>query len=289
MTNQDNIKLLLQAINKTSDEVVSDITTSTKHKRLVISILNELCNEHPEWKTTIYALSNYTKQKWALDQTVEGKYKVQIFYDKKTELLDKYPETLDILDIINEAVYDEYFLPEDRMKIFNSKNEFMAFDAVHDLEADDVSKYIINTYYKNAVISFCKKKNKDIVKITNKSNKELSKLKEEDSIVYHDTDLFLKAVRKINKKNRVLIHFDENEVKELIQTCIKIIERFPRDGKTLASITKLYVLDNKSDLAIAKEKLVSETFVRAKRKQATDLISLILWGYFSKELYKINK
>lgn len=283
----NNIELFLQKISDNAP-FIENLTTSCKHKKIIIDSLNEICIEHPEWKPVIMALSKYSKQKWALDQTFGKKYNLQVIFDKKRDIIESYPQTLDIVEIFDEAILDEYFLPEKKMKIFKNKNEFKVFEAAHDLktESETISKYMMSTYYKSSVVSFCEAKGDEILKIIKKSNKTINSFRENDGVVFHDTDLFLKTIRKIKRKEKILVHFDNDEMFELINSLCEILKEYPLEGETLSKIIYSYVLEGKSDYAIAKERFVSETFVRSKRSQATELISLILWGCYSKEMLK---
>lgn len=276
---------LEEFLSKTGTDTITikNIVTASNHKKIIISTLNKVAYEHPEWKTTIYSLAEYTKQKWALEQKVIGS-DMEIFKhsENKFEMAEKYKFTASVIDLIDEAVVDEYF----KLNTFSSQINFQAFEAAHDLQADDVSKYIMTSHYEDAVVEFCQKHNDEIASILKESKLKYESLEKDEALVYHDTDMLIKTVRWVIKKKKVLRDIDDQALIELFDKCLKQIGKFPFDGITLEKIMRKYMFENMSDKKIGLDICSSETFVISKRTQATELISLLLWGYSSRMMLK---
>lgn len=284
MGNNENLINFLKVITQNT-KTIDDTLTASKHKRIILSSLNELLYEYPEWSEVLTSLSEYTKQKWALENKIKTKESIEVFKSGATvkELLSKYNVTENIVEIFDKAIIDEYF----KINIFKNRNEYEAFEAAHDLMADDCSKYIMTTHYKNAVKTFCEKRGKEIQKELKSVKYEYTSLKEEEALVFHDTELLLKTLRYVLKKKRVLENINDEGLITLIKLGIEKIKEYPFSGETIAKIISSYVFEGKSDYQIGKEILASETFVRDKRKTATELLSLLLWGYSGRDM--LNK
>lgn len=268
--------------NASKRKFIRNITTSSKHKKIILDSLNSLLTEHPEWETTLFSLAEYSKQKWAIDQNFIISEDKEIFkagyHYSSAEMAQKYSFTKSIVEHIQEIIEDEFF----RLKTFKEQSEYDAFEAAHELGAEDVSKYIMTAYYKKAIISFCEAHNKKILSLLKDIKTQYKLLESDEALIYHDTDTLIKTVRYVIKKNRYLDEIDNDNLVSLIKKCINTIEAFPYDGHTMKNILYSYTIDTKSDQKIGAELFASETFVRNKRKQAIELISLLLWGYSSR-------
>lgn len=259
------------------------IITASNHKKIILDSLNRALCTNPEWKTTIFALAEYTKQKWALEQRIPGP-EVDIFKksENEFEMVDKYKFTIGVIELIDEAVVDEFF----KLNTFSSRVNFQAFEAAHDLQAEDVSKYIMTSHYEDAVREFCSKHYQSIDQILSESKLKLENLRKDDALYYHDTRTLINTVRWVIKKKKVLRDIDETALVDLFDRCLKVIGKFPFDGTTLEKIMRMYIFDSMGDKKIGEAICSSETFVKGKREKATELLSLLFWGYSSRLILK---
>lgn len=256
-------------------QCIDNIITTSSHKRKVLDVMNNLLSSHEEWKDTLFMLADYSKQKWAI--TAIDKYSLNdddISIIKSNILSNsigvmKYSS--DLIEIIENGIY----------RLSNQYKQII--ESVHKLNAPDVSKYIMNKMYEPALCEFCKANNEIISKYINKYKNNFAKMDSDRALLYHDTDAFIKSYRSINKtKNIKLYSIDENKVRELLELCFLIIKNeYINDGEIYSRILKRYVFDGMSDKKIALEFGVSETKIITKRKYATELLSLLLWGYTS--------
>lgn len=271
----------LDALFKTSTNIIEDIATSSKHKRIILSSLNAHLKQHPEHRKCIYSLTSYAKQKWALEQDIKCNNS-ELFKNSSLisdDALIKYQYSIKLIELINEDVLDEYF----KKSTFKDENEYLAFESVHDLNSDDISKYLMNTYYPRALNTFCKKRGKEIERLYLKT-KMKKELEEDNELVYHDGEIFIKTIRYLIKTKKVLVEINEETLNSLIKQLVSKVKNYPLSGTTLNTIMTKYVFEGKSDLKIAHELCCSETFVINKRKLATELISMMLWGYAAKNV-----
>ena len=288
MSEKISINELLK--RNTSACKIDKIPTSSRREVSARKTLNEILSEHEEWFPCIAAIVVYPIQQWAknarkdlgidllsLDQIIEnhesyfGISSVGRFETQRNALLETNKEIEVVRDIL-------------KQKPFTNEQEQMlsVINAIHGIDGDDVSQYMMNTYYRGAIETICKKYNDQFRSFSMQMKPKIND--KEFEAAYHNTDLMIRQLNSIsdmNKRWRGEVSY--RAAYETMISCIRSLKMYSIDGPLLMEIAMRYA-EGYPELRIATELNKSRTFVRGKYQNAVEILSYLLWGYSTRDV-----
>lgn len=271
-------------------DVIERVYTNSSHASLACSIMNDCLASNPEWKNAIQMLSVYPVQMWAastrralhidtmaIDTAIaeDGDYfgiNAARSMRNQQAVLDATDEALAVLQF---AVAGE--------NVGLGKN-LSAFKAVHDSNAPDVSKYLLQTRYPDALRTVCAAVSDDLNEILSPLESHYVLADEELRMAYHDADLLIR-MGPILLDEQYRKHSDINyrETCTAMSQCITALKSYPLNGIELHSvIEKTFFGWKEVDIANALGR--SRTYIRAKYRLGTEAISYLVWGYATQQI-----
>ena len=254
---------------------INHVYTQSEHKLLAKKMMNELIQEHPEYSNTIFCLSSYPIQKWAFDcrddlgsdtkNILKAMYEMGSYYGFYN--VDHIQQQLKSQSISNEII--EYLEPFIDTRIISS---------IHG-DGEDISKYIMQHYYKDYLESFCKSHFERINKIFEPIEPILKELSNNSNTIHSNSSALLTLKHKIRSNqfnNRIIGNYEE--VISIIDECISFLKYYPFNGYDMYQIAYRFSNDEK-EYIIANKLSRSRTYVRARYIDAIEAISTIIWGY----------
>lgn len=304
--------------------VIPLIPTNSKHRDKATAILNSYANKNPDAVNTLYALVTYPVQKWAHDARERlhltddsaralSQASMEIYAARRriieisgmtskfnfTNYTERINESAEIISLVEEAT--EYL---DSLPAKASKTS-RVIRTLHflDNKSRDVSPYIINEYYMDALEliydKFGQRFNDAIVKLvadTALSEKFLDEqISDGYSRHYHNTDSLLRLfpyVKDRSCSDRTLMSASDRKLQKmandldvlhLVSGCVDEIRSYPSGGERYHEILTL-VMEGLNDQQIAERLCLKRLAVTKLRKSATNLLSFVLWGYTAREI-----
>lgn len=281
MSTNDLLFILLSKGNSYIE--LDKLYSSSSHKIKAKEILNSILYENPEYYPTICCLATYNIQKWASEQRENTHINFDNFVtnilvfenqdDESTLRLLKFQSIT--LKNTNEAMK---YLKE---IIDPATKEGKSIYSIH-FNGEEVSKYLINNYYKKAVLNLCEKHNEYFKKLLGGEMLEPYLNGNNDSdIAYHNTQILLKLLPRLIKK-RVLPNELISSIKDQLIKCLETIKT-ANDGEETYQILGMY-LKGMSEVKIAKKFERNRKYIHAKIKYGTELLSYVIWGYGTREI-----
>lgn len=269
------IKMLLE---EDTNSIFRILYSKTVHKKMVLTVMNEIISEYPESYASIYYLNHYAVQKWA--KTIREEYRIGLDY-----LLDCLEQTdsLKTEGFFGLTSYTRYQKHkeclENTEKIIDyiesnlKKKKYQLLCNIHACD-NEVSHYTIKKYYKSELLDFCKQTNFE--KFNTQTNIDLSM---DESFAYHNTDVFLRNIKNIKKYALYGIgnDIDFQTIYDTLNLCIQSLLDFPY-------LEDIYIPVLAYSKGISETKTAIQTnktrkYIRNKRVQGIEIISQILWGY----------
>ena len=289
---------LLIADDSNSNEFINKVYTSSRHANAAKQILNHLAEADSRWKTTLMFLAGYPMYKWAK----ASRNHIGIDFTTLNELILEGNTDSEYFGISSEKIKriqrdmlyasDEIVnIIEDSLKsdIYNLGNGFSAYKAIHDANAEDVSKHIFGKYYESAVIKICKLISGKINKIYKNVEKSIKDIDLDIRLVFHDVDLLLSIGNDIkhsayrnerllqNGLRKIYRQIDGFDVYDTIWECLKSLHDYPFNGPILYKVmSKTFI--GEPEEKIADEIGKSRTYLRAKKTEGTKALGCLIWG-----------
>lgn len=275
--------IVLEDYIRSSVDVISidHIPTYSRHSTLTKRLINKILLDHPEYYALINALAAYPAQKWA-------------FAVRKKIGIDPYSIRDSIMSQDGSffGMRSEKWLQsqENKLKLSDEMMEFMAkvisssrsdaIKAVHGYRCEDVSEYIMKTYYINDLLDLCSKNIGSFTKLKEKIEKEISLLEDDIRFVAYDPDwlMKLKPLLKGSSNDRGDVDYQKAIAK--LDACIKCLDSYYLKDLKMKEVAGLYS-DGKKETEICRITGKSRTYVRNAVAESAKAISYIIWGYFS--------
>ena len=269
---------LAELLSKNYD-YIEKVYTNSEHSGLAKTIMNEILEEHPEYRDTLFVLSSYKVQKWATecrnnvglsrkDLLIALEYMIPFFGFKSCKM-DMQLKAQDITDAL--------------ILLVGTKLKGKAILAVHG-DTEDVSKYIMSKYYKDELLVLCKSLYKDINKLIKPLRKIIDQMDEDYKFILHDAEVLIKLnplIKENAQMRKSTIDFED--VSKIMQKCIECLKSYPFNGYDTYNIVSKYSQGVK-EYIIAKQISKSRTYVRSRYKEGANAIAYIIWGYANKNI-----
>ena len=302
MTEENALSELLRKV--ASIETITCLPTQSSHGQLAKDMLNELIMDHPDWKPAILMLSTYPVQEWAS----KNRKRLSIDTDTLSELISQnlshdeffgisgsnrflYQKasleyTDKMLSLITDVLSGKLPLSKSKMSASEAKQQLKVLNAVHGIEKPDVSKFMIQSHYMDAIESFCGTYAKQFKTDVKAMTVSLDKMDEDAKLVYHDTDILIRMMPSIDE-NRYHkgTDVDYGDVYNNIVGCLNMLGSYPFGGRELMNIAKSYAA-GLPEVKIAEQTGKSRTYVRARYKASVDAVSYLIWGYSAREIIR---
>lgn len=296
-------KSILEMLGGSSTDCLPDIInfvpTLSSHKNTVKRILNEVFQEHPEWKYSLCALASYPLQKWAYDYRNKlsiNSRSIQYFIihnqesryfglDSSTFLENqkyklKYSEKLLF-------VTDAYLTQES--KVINADEQTILYK-IHGGEKTNISTYHINNRYKSALEKFCSEFNYKYKTLYQELIKETNDMDLDISFVYHDIRTLMDIYTEM-KVDGYSYGIDVNLKKTMdsIDKCISVIGTCPiNNSEKIMDVVKLNT-NGTRQVDIAKKMKKSQYYVSTMYNQGIKILSILIWGFSEKAILNMLK
>lgn len=271
---------------------IDKIPTVSKREPSARKILNEILAEHDEWFPCIAAIVVYPIQQWAKDT----RKRIGIDLDSLEAAIEEHGSFFGInsagrfetqksaLSETNKEIELVKQILSQNLDSNNEKQMMKVINAIHGTDTEDISKYMVLTYYRPAIEMICKKYNHLFVSFADQMAPRIRD--EEFASVYHNTDLMVRQLNSISDMNRRWK--DEISYQDTYRTmkrCIKALDHYSIDGPLLRSITEKYA-EGYPELRIAENLHKSRNYVRRKYQTAIEILSYLLWGYSTREVLR---
>lgn len=261
----------------------------TTHKASILQMLRELVEENDDMLSTCATLLLYPVQKFA------SRKREKVGIDLKTiyEIMS-YQEAIDYF-----GINEPYYLNNQRstlectdklVRLIDSifkDNEFKAL-IVHKGTSASVSRFLLTNYYKDEIRYVHEHYGAQIKDFLDEIHSSISMLEDDISFIYHDTDIFMRVITKMNdEKVKQSSKKDYSEFVETTKQCINELKTYPTYGSIYTKIL-LGRIDHKSDTELTKELGRSSQYMISRKNEAMSIISCILWGYAIEEVLNIS-
>lgn len=275
-------------------EAIERVYTSSTHATLVRAMMNACLQERPEWKNTIQMLSVYPVQMWAaetrralhIDTTAidtaiaeGGNY----FGINAARSMRNQQAVLDVTDealaLIESAVAGDY--------VDLGKN-LAVFQAVHDSHSPDVSKYLLQARYPQALVAVCEAVAGEINDILSPIESLYVAADDDLRIAYHDADLLIRmGPLLLDEQYRRHTDVNYKETCASISQCITSLKSYPANGREIHSVVeKTFFGWKETDIANALGR--SRTYIRAKYQLGAEAVAYLVWGYATQQIIGIE-
>ncbi len=272
---------------------LNEIISTSKHKQTAITYLNLIASEYPEYKNLIYNLSIYPLSKWSSVIRKEIQIDIDSLHNSIVNCDNSYFGFGGINSMAtqyNSLKFSEQFINivdqiiEGKLPIYNSDDNekivtksLSVFKAIHSCNPnDESSKFLINEYYKDCILSVCRLYNNIFQQNYNDFLNFKNKLDDDIEFVTHNTEMLVKLYKNINRINR----YDQINIEEFKKTfmlCVSSITKYPIGGEELYEILLCY-LNGENELSMANKLNRSRTYVRSKFKKSLKILSFLIWG-----------
>ena len=275
---------------ETKREYIDRIPTNSRHEQLAREILNAILNENEEWFPAVSALAVYPIQKWSAE--------TRTLYRIDTQSLERLIKEEGIYFGMNASRYLQNHIVamretdceiqlitsilKSRKRLQSEKNKLNTLNAIHGINKSDLSKYMIERYYKDAVTDVCRKYNKEFLRINRNIIKTINFRNDEMKEAYHNTDWLIRHAWQF--RNHVKSHdIDYEAVCRSLLTYIRCLETYSINGKELYEVIILSYKGMTESQTAAKLRK-SRTYVRSRYKTGIEILSYLIWGYSSREI-----
>ena len=314
--NMQTLSVLQNLCRNDQKDQIKTIPTLSHRKSSAIRCLNELLRENPQMTNTIYALVSYSTQKWAqqvrnsigldleknilLEDSFQNAANTLASISTRSDIRARTSETRlirlaesdRILDVMEEAIDDIAEMPDSGYKLAN------ALKAVHFMNGEeDITPFAFQRYYRESVmfLDYCfgEAINEHVCQLT--SSRWLYEGNTR-SDAYHNTVLLIKIYsrlicryRKRSENDSLSDHGIQRDTDGLVllktfEDAVNGLRTYRDDGELLYQIIRSSA-EGKIDREI-KEQLCLSTRAYVKNKAlATNLLSFILWGYSTMEIF----
>ena len=265
---------------------ITKVYTKSKRSKIALQVMNECVTENPDWLNTIQMLSVYPVQIWAREMRAALALSLEninaalntgdmyLGFDSRKVLKQQQNILLitdEAMDLLHDAIIDNSGeLPSD---------EIAALRALHTLDGEEVSNYIFHKYYRNALEHLCEYISDDINKLFDPVKKELSGMEDDLKIVYHSAYLLLQMGKTLSKESARRSSVADYEILyDQLRKCIYGLKTYPFGGDDLYLIANM-VFNGYREVRISKEIGKSRTYVRARFREASNILGILIWGY----------
>ena len=261
----------------------------TTHKSSILQMLRELVEEDDDMLSTCATLLLYPVQRFASRKREKVGIDLETIYE-----IMSYQETKDYF-----GINEPYYLNNQRstlectdklVKLIDSifkNNDFKAL-IVHKGMSTPVSRFLLTNYYKDEIKYVHEHYGAQIKELLDEIHSNISVLEDDISFIYHDTDIFMRVITKMNdEKVKQSSKKDYSEFVDTTKQCINELKTYPTYGSIYTKIL-LGRIDHKTDTELTKELGRSSQFMISRKNEALSIISCILWGYAIEEVLNFS-
>ena len=281
-----NLELFYNAVMEAQSKPITKIYTYSKRAKIALNVLNECADEHPEWLNTIQMISIHPVQTWAremrmalslsLENIVTALNTGDLYLGfENRSLLNQQKRVLEVTDEAMDLMHE--VLIENSLELPGPEIE--ALRALHTASQSEVSNFIFHKYYKTALEHLCEGISDEVNVILEPIQAELMDMEEELKVAYHSAYLLVQMGKTLSREEHKRSSLADFEVLyDQIMRCIESLKTYPFNGEDMYQITSM-VFQGYREVRIAKELNKSRTYVRAKFRDGTNALGMLIWGY----------
>lgn len=290
-----DLERFYEAIMQAKKHSISRIYTHSKRATLALPVLNEFAAQYPDYALTIQTLAVLPVQVWAREMRSTVDLSLQditsalntgnmyLGFDDRTLL----KQQKHILEVTDDAI--DYLLTvlEDNTLGLDA-NEITVLRALHLPGEADTTNFLFHKYYETALEHMCEYIYKDMNNILEPIQLEVVDMEEEMKLAYHSAYLLLQMGKTLSKEeNRRSSYADYEILYNEVENCICCLETYPFGGSDVYTVPKM-IFEGKKEVRIAKETGKSRTYVRAKLREGSQALGMLIWGYATSAILDLN-
>lgn len=269
-----SVEQLVKEVTKSPD---IRVYTMSKHKRLITKLVNDMVFQYPQHDMSMKFIASYPLIKWA----EQARYKIGFSSEHiadmcKRDKIDREEYHMVLIKEMTKYMNDVYMMG---FPFFNDYQDKVV--SVHFHGKKDCSKYLINTYYFDAIRELCNRLDQRM----KEWREEFDWLKRDVCLdeyineIYHDIkQLRTDKMRGFNevRKMAVLKNINMSKYNKFIKSAVKALKNYPFESDVYMC-TKLF-FDGLTDMEIARKINKSTKYVRPRYEEGLYAIAAILFG-----------
>lgn len=271
-------QLLLEKITE-ADHFAS--IPGLQHPRLVRPVINDVLKRHPEWLPAAAVLISYRMQKWAfeerkrLDLASIADHFQYFGITRMSQMSVQYSNMDDTEKLLEIA--DEIFYGTSGKLTSKEQAVLKGVHAVSD--STEVSMYLIRTRYCTALEHACSSYNRKIRACTRSLQERQNNLEQDIGYLYHDTEMLLNL---FSSKHR-LGSISHTAVRNDLNACIQALQTYPLGDDLMCRVIALSA-EGYSQTVIGEKLGIVQSYVNQKYKEGIRALSMLLWGFSTKDI-----